>query len=81
MELNKELWHEHLSHPVTKAIKDIIAERIAESKDAIVASSDAEFDRFVKGMIWAFNEVLEIKPDLIDEKLDNEEDQNDEVQG
>ena len=52
------------NHPVTKALKGAIQERIDEAKDALVNSSDEEFDRFVKGMIRAFREVqaMEVTP-------------------
>lgn len=73
MELNRELWLEWQNHPVTKANNEAILERIAEVKDQIVASTDADFDRFLKGMIWAFNEVLEAKPDLIDDEEETNE--------
>ena len=71
--VSKEHWIEHQNHPVTKALKLAIYERITEAKDQIVASSDPDHDRFLKGMIWAFNEVLEAKLDLIDESEETDE--------
>ena len=68
--VNKEQWIEHQNHPVTRALKQAIYERIEEAKDQIGASSDPDDDRFLKGMIWAFNEVLEAKLDLTDESED-----------
>lgn len=43
----------------------------------IVSSTDSDYDRFVKGMIWAFNEVLEAKPDSIVALEEQEERDND----
>ena len=65
--VSKEQWIEWKSHPVTRALKEASKERIEEIKDQIVASTDPDYDRFLKGMIWAYNEVSQAKPDLIDE--------------
>ena len=73
--VSKEQWIEHQSHPVTKAINEAFKERIVDIKDQIVASTDPDFDRFLKGMIWAYNEALEAKPDFIDDS----EESSDEV--
>jgi hypothetical protein len=49
-------------------------ERIEETKEQIVdPNSINDRDRFLKGMIWAFNEVLEAKPEIeLEEPLDGE---------
>lgn len=73
--VTREEWQEWQNHPATLAIKEAIVERIAESKDKIVHSTDPDFDRFIKGMIWAFHEVLEARPEvIIDEVNDDSED-------
>lgn len=60
-----EQWQEHQSHPVTAALKAAILERIEASKNELAdPDSDNNRDRFLKGMIWAFNEVLEARPDI-----------------
>lgn len=46
-----------------------VSDRIEACKDELVGSNDADFDRFLKGMIRAFTEVLNVRvdndPDLI----------------
>lgn len=71
--VSKELWEEWASHPVTEAVRLAIKDRIGDSKDEIVNSTNPDFDRFLKGMIWAFNEVLDFKPDFTEESEDVDE--------
>lgn len=52
-------------HPVTLAVNEAIQGRINDSKESIVNSTDPEYDRFLKGMIWAFREVLDAQPDFL----------------
>jgi hypothetical protein len=46
-----------------------VSERIEDCKDQIVGSNDPDFDRFLKGMVRAFTEILNVRvdndPDLI----------------
>lgn len=60
------------SHPVTKLLNEAIQERIEDAKEQLVASSNYEFDQFVRGMIKAFRDVLEadVKPTI--EGVDDE---------
>lgn len=46
----------------------MVAERVNEAKDHIVISDDPDYDRLIKGMIRAFYEILEWKPELIDDE-------------
>ena len=62
--VSKEQWREWRDHPVTVVLGESIKIRVEEAKDQIVGSTDPDFDRFAKGMIWAFREVLEFEPDL-----------------
>ena len=71
--ISKELWVDHQNHPVTKALKQACLERIEEIKDQIVSSRDGEYDMFLKGMIWAQNEVFDAKPDLIEDSEESNE--------
>ena len=64
-------WRES---PVTRALKEAVLERIKDAKDQLADPfTDPKFDLVLKGMIRAFNEVLEAKPDLIDEGEDSDE--------
>ena len=66
--VNKQQWLEWRENPVTRALKESVTERIEEAKDQLSDPyADPKFDLVLKGMIRAFNEVLEAKPDLIDE--------------
>lgn len=76
--LGKELWQAWLQNEVTQERNRSIQERIDGCKDQIVSSTDPDHDRFLKGMIWAFNEVLEAKPDSI-VALEELEENQDEV--
>ena len=69
--LNKELILEWQSHPVTLALREAVKQRINDCKDELSdPSSDNDRDRFLKGMIWAYQETLEAKPDLEEETVD-----------
>lgn len=71
--VNREQWREWQSHPVTERVKAAIQERIQEAKDQLSdPNSDPNRDRFLKGMIWAFKEVLEAKPEITEEDFDVE---------
>ena len=70
--VTKEHWDEWLNHPVTNALHEAFKERIEEIKDQIVISRDPEYDKILKGMIWAYHEALQAKPDLIDESEETE---------
>lgn len=71
--VSKQDWIEWRNHPVTENRDEAIKERIKELTEQILGSTDPEFDRFVKGMVWAYNEVLNTKPDFIDEELSEDE--------
>ncbi len=70
-----EQWQEWKNSNVTLAVMMQIQERIEEAKDQLVGpSNDRDFDQFVKGMIRAFQEVLDVKLDF-----DIQEETTDEV--
>jgi len=52
------------NHPVTEVLKEVLNERMDEAMGQIVDSSDAEFDRFLKGMIHAFREMAAWEPEF-----------------
>lgn len=65
--VNQELFREWRSHPVTEALMASLKERIEEGKLQIVNSNDPEYDRIVKGMVRAYQDVLEV---ALEEKQD-----------
>lgn len=74
--LNREQWLEWRNHPVTEALNQAIKERIQETKDQLSdPDSSPERDRLLKGMIWAFEVILNAKPDLLDALFQEEQDE------
>ena len=54
--------------PTTKEFLEAVAERIAEAKEQLTSASNThEYDQFVKGMILAYKEVLEVTPVITEE--------------
>ena len=74
MIVNKEQWQEWRKRSeVTLAFMEQIRVRIEESKESLSGpTNDRDYDQMLKGMIWAFSEVLDVK-------LETEEDEDDEV--
>lgn len=70
MFVNKEQWLSWKEHPVTQALNNQIQDRILECTDKVFSSSDPEFDRFVKGMVHAFREILEFEVEFPIEEND-----------
>lgn len=56
------MWQEWVQNPVTREVVLSLKDRIEEAKDQIVFnySNAREFDVYVKGMIRAFSEVVEV---------------------
>lgn len=70
-------WREN---PVTAALKEAVRERIEDAREQLADPfADPKYDLVLKGMIRAFNEVLEAKPDLIEEGEDSDEVQTGDV--
>ena len=59
-------WKER--NKVTLAVQDTIRERVENLKNQLVSSTDRDFDMIVKGMIRAYNDMLDIEPDMTDEE-------------
>ena len=70
--LTPERFREWKENPVTLAVLDQIRNRITESKDILAGDNDREFDIYIKGMIRAFNEVLEVDLDITTETQEDE---------
>lgn len=54
---------------MTERVKTAAAERIKEATEHLIGSTDPELDRFLKGMIHAYREIIdmEIEPDYNEE--------------
>jgi hypothetical protein len=53
---------------------DQIRNRIEDSKEQLLgANNDRDFDQYVKGMVRAFMEVLDVRLDLTTEEEDTDE--------
>lgn len=63
--LTKEMWAEWRSHPVTSNLYDALEERIEDGKEELAnCDVDPQRDLIIRGMIRAFREVIDIKPDF-----------------
>jgi uncharacterized membrane protein YheB (UPF0754 family) len=73
--VNQELFREWEKHPVTEAVKAEVRNRLAQATEEVVSnlSENKDYDVFLKGMIRAFREVLEVKlADVTVEEDENE---------
>ena len=71
--LGPEQWQEWVRNDVTLMVMDQIRNRIEETQEKLTGpSNDRDYDQVLKGMIWAFNEVLDVK-------LETEEENEDEI--
>ena len=69
-----EQWQEWKNSDVTLAVMDQIRVRIEDSKEQLIGTfNDRDFDQYVKGMIKAFTEVLDVRLDFITEEEDEDE--------
>ena len=66
--VSPEQWQAWKENMVTSKVFEAIRERIEETKEQLSSpDSSPERDRFLKGMIWSFNEVLDVKLELTSE--------------
>lgn len=66
-------WREWQNHPVTEALSQAILESLDKSLEQLAdPDSDEKRDMFLKGKIWAFRDVLDAKPALLDEVFEEE---------
>ena len=71
--VSPQQWAEWKKSSITVAVMAEVANRIEEGKDLLCsASNDRDFDQFVKGMIKAFSEILDIKLDTTEEEDEDE---------
>jgi vacuolar-type H+-ATPase subunit E/Vma4 len=69
--VTQEMWLEWRDHPVTEAVRQAVRDRIEQAKDQLTSpDSNPERDTLLKGMIWAFKEVLDAKPEIQGENSD-----------
>ena len=75
--LTQEEWFEWRENPVTLALREAIKERIKDHQEELSdPDSPRERDILIKGMILAFQKILDISPaenDLITEELFQDE--------
>lgn len=67
--INRELKQEWLNHPVSEALYLAIHERIQEALERIGfagLAGDPNFDLFTKGMIQAYQEILDLEIEVTD---------------
>lgn len=62
LNVGPEQWQEWVRNDVTLMVMDQIRNRIEETQEKLTGpSNDRDYDQVLKGMIWAFNEVLDVK--------------------
>lgn len=64
--INREQKQEWLRSPVTEAFFIAVQNRVTEAAEQVLGSSDPDFDRFVKGMIHAYREILDMEIEVTD---------------
>lgn len=68
----KEKLLEWLLSPVTVLQKEVIRERIQDSLENLAhASNERDYDVFVKGMVFAYHEILDWTPETEEEEDDD----------
>lgn len=73
LNVGPQQWAEWKRNNVTLAVMDSVRSRIEESKDQLLgATNDRDYDQFVKGMIRAFYEVLDVQLELTTEENEDE---------
>ncbi len=65
MEISREEFQQWKENPVTRAVYEVIDNRITDAKDilALNAGEDQRVDCILVGMIRAFNEMKEVSWD------------------
>ena len=65
--VNPEQWVEWKRNNVTEAVMLQVQDRIEEAKELLCGvSNDRDFDQYIKGMIRAFSEVLDVQLEIED---------------
>ena len=74
MTVNNEQWQEWKRSNVTEAVMVQIGDRIKAAQENLAGpSNDRDYDQFLKGMIWAFSEVLDVKLEVTTEEENEDE--------
>ena len=72
--IGAEQWQEWKRSDVTLAVMAQIQDRIDEAKELLIgASNERDFDQYIKGMIRAFTEVLDVRLDFTTEEEEEDE--------
>ena len=66
--MNREQFLEWKENKVTQAVMLAVVNRVELAKEELVASDNPAYDQFVRGMIRAFREVLDVNLDDVQEE-------------
>ena len=67
--VNPEQWAEWKRNNVTEAVMLQVQDRIEEAKELLCGvGNDRDFDQYIKGMIRAFSEVLDVQLEIEEEE-------------
>ena len=70
----QQRFNEWKENQVTKEFLGAVKERIKGAIDNLLPSTNShEYDMFMKGMIQAYNEILDVKLDMILEEINEDE--------
>ena len=70
----QQRFNEWKENQVTKEFLDAVKERIKGAIDNLLPSTNShENHMFIKGMIQAYNEILDVKLDMILEEINDDE--------
>ncbi len=73
LNVEPQQWAEWKRNSVTLAVMNQIQVRLDDAKDMLAgASNERDFDQFLKGMIKAFSEVLDVQLELTIEEDSDE---------
>ena len=71
MPMQREKLQEWLQSPVTVLQKEVIRERVVEALENLAgANNERDYDLFMKGMVFAYREILEWAPETEEEYKD-----------
>ena len=69
--MQKEKLQEWLQSPVTVLQKEVIRERVVEALENLAhANNERDYDLFMKGMVFAYREILDWTPETEEEYKD-----------
>jgi hypothetical protein len=71
MRMQKEKLLEWLQNPITLLQKEVMQERVMDALENLArATNERDYDVFMKGMVFAYREILDWTPETTEEETD-----------